>query len=228
VLLNGQLPAPVRDEQVQALLADGVATSLDGAAHWLQGLAGEPVADPMLAPPVPEDEAERLAELARLKVLDTPREETYDRFTRRLREAFGTPVALVSLVDECRQWWKASTGLPESLDREREAPRETSICGHVVAANEVLVIEDVLRDKRFANNPFLRQHGIRFYAGAPLRTSNGFAVGSLCVLDTKPRRVTRTERQLLELVADEVVREMEQRAAQATAESPSPAAVGPA
>lgn len=91
----------------------------------------------------------------------------------------------------------------------REAPRETSICGHVVAQNETLVVEDVLRDSRFAGNPFLREHGIRFYAGAPLRTAAGVAIGSLCVIDTRPRRINAAERRMLSIIADQVVREME-------------------
>jgi hypothetical protein len=221
VLLNGQLPAPVPEDQMRALGADGVATTLDGAAQWLHGLAGDPVREPMLAAPVPEGEDERLAALARLRILDTAAEPFYDRVTERLREAFGTPVALVTLVDAQRQWWKAASGLPEDLARAREAPRDTSLCGHVAAGDELLVVEDVLRDKRFANNPFLLEHGIRFYAGAPLRTRDGHAVGSLCVLDTRPRRVTPTERRLLEIVADDVVTAMEARAdSEAPASSP--------
>ena len=162
--------------------------------------------------PVPPNEEQRLAALKRLDVLDTPREEAYDRYTARLKEAFDVPIALVSLVDDARQWWKSAQGLPEPLDRAREAPRETSICGHVVAVDETLVVEDVLRDERFAGNPFLREHGIRFYAGAPLRTRDGMPVGSLCVLDVKPRRVTSTERRLLQVVADDVMRDMQANA----------------
>lgn len=212
VLLNEQLRFPVPDDQLKALHASAVADTLDAAAQWLEGAAASAPAQPMVPAPVPENEQERLAALKRLNVLDTAREDDYDRFTGRLKEAFDAPIALVSLVDERRQWWKSAQGLPERLDRAREAPRETSICGHVVAADEALVVEDVQRDGRFAGNPFLREHGIRFYAGAPLRTADGMPVGSLCVLDVRPRRVTGTERRLLQVVADEVMREMEARA----------------
>jgi GAF domain-containing protein len=119
-------------------------------------------------------------------------------------------------VDEYRQFWKSATGLPEDLATARQAPRETSICGHLVACNEVMVIEDVLKDKRFSNNPFLRERGIRFYAGAPLRTSEGHAIGSLCVIDTKPRTISERERALLQLIADEAMVEIEKRRGEVT------------
>ena len=210
VLLNGQLPSPVADEQVKSLNAQAVALTLDEAVQWLQDRFGK--AEPtMMRAPIPAREKERLAELERLDILDTPREPAFDSITAQLRDALDVPIALVSLVDANRQFWKSSCGLPEGLEAAREAPRDTSICGHVVAGNEPLVVEDVLRDERFAGNPFLRQHGIRFYAGAPLR-SQGLAVGSLCVLDTRPRRINAAERRLLSIIADQVVRQMESAA----------------
>jgi GAF domain-containing protein len=169
----------------------------------------------MMPPPLPPDEEERLAELRKLNILDTEPEETFDQITRRLAEAFSAPIALLTLVDEYRQFWKSATGLPEDLALARQAPKRTSICGHVVATKEVLVIEDALKDKRFANNPFLRERGIRFYAGAPLRTSSGRAIGSLCVLDTQPRTISGRERTLLQLIADEVTAKIAKRAASA-------------
>lgn len=87
------------------------------------------------------------------------------------------------------------------------------MCGHVVGDNDVLVVPDTRADPRFAGNPFLQQCGIRFYAGAPLRTRSGSAIGSLCVIDTKPREITERERELLRMVADAVMTEMELRAA---------------
>lgn len=213
IFLNDQLPAPVTEEQAKSLHAQGVALTLDEAVQWLDGRFSE-AETAMVAAPIPASEPERLAELERLGVLDTPRDERFDRITAQLRDALGMPVALVSLVDAHRQFWKSSSGLPPALDEAREAPRETSVCGHVVAENEPLVVEDVLRDKRFAGNPFLREHGIRFYAGAPLRTRAGVAVGSLCVLDTRPRRLNTAERAMLSIIADQVVREMEAAAPQ--------------
>ena len=95
------------------------------------------------------------------------------------------------------------------LDACRMSARETSICGHVVAANEVLVIEDTAKDPRFANNPFLIENGIRFYAGAPLRTREGFAIGSVCIIDTNPRSFSHDDRQILAKVADDLIVKIE-------------------
>ncbi len=93
----------------------------------------------------------------------------FDEVAAKVAAAFGTPIALVTLVDDKYQRWPGAVGLPPRLDACRLDARETSICGHVVAANDMLVIEDVAKDTRFANNPFLIENGIRFYAGAPLR-----------------------------------------------------------
>jgi hypothetical protein len=213
VFLSGDGDAVGQQDPNVASYADLFATSLSQAFHTIQTLAASPIEGTMVPPPLPAGEPERLAALKKLNILDTEPEETFDRITRRLAEAFNVPIALLTLVDEYRQFWKSATGLPEDLASARQAPRETSICGHVVASDQMLVIEDVLKDKRFANNPFLRERGIRFYAGAPLRTSSGHAIGSLCVLDTQPRTVSNRERTLLQIIADEVMAKIEKRAA---------------
>ena len=163
---------------------------------------------PFSCAPIPDDERERLSDLDELGLLAVS-SETLDRYTRRLAEAFRVPVALITLVDEGYQHWKGQTGLPEDLALARRAPRDTSICGHVVAANQVMVIEDALKDQRFATNPFLLEHGIRFYAGAPLRSRGGHAIGSVCVIDAVPRAVTPSETALLQMIAEEVMKELE-------------------
>lgn len=211
--LSGDTDAAVQQDQNTASYADVVATSLAQAVHEIESLAAAPIDGAMMPPPLPAGEPERLAELKKLDILDTEPEERFDRITRSLAETFNAPVALLTLVDEYRQFWKSATGLPEDLALARQAPKETSICGHVVASNEVLVIEDVLKDKRFANNPFLRERGIRFYAGAPLSTSSGHAIGSLCVLDTQPRTISNRERTLLQIIANQVMSEIEKRKA---------------
>lgn len=99
-------------------------------------------------------------------------------------------------------------GLPNELAQARQAPRENSVCSHVVASNEMLVSEDVLKNKYFANNAFLREHNIRFYAGVPLRSVNGRTVGTLCVIDTSPRKVSASEKALLQIIADQVMQEL--------------------
>ena len=122
------------------------------------------------------------------------------------------PMGFVGLVDRSRLVFLSQTGLPEELAEAREAPREVTVCGHVVADHEVIVVEDLARGLRFANNPWLRQHGMRFYAGVPLRTSQGLIFGTLCVMDRRPRNFTEHDREQLQRYADDVVKKIEQSA----------------
>ena len=193
-------------------LADQLFTRLGQALDWLREAAAPAIDAPMTAPPIPVNEAARLDALRRTRLLDTPPEEAFDRVTRRLSEIFDAPISLMSLIDEDRQFWKSQHGLPADLAAAGAHARETSICGHVVAANETVVIEDAWLDPRLAGNSFLREQNIRFYAGAPLKTSDGSAIGSLCIIDHRPRRITERDRQLLELMADTVMAEVEARA----------------
>lgn len=171
--------------------------------------------------PIPAQEEVRLCDLKALGLLDTPPEERFDRITRELASALHVPISLLTLVDERRQFWKSQTGLPDDLAHARQAPRESSICGHVVAENEILVIEDTRKDKRFASNEFLRERGIRFYAGAPLRSRNGQAIGALCVIDTVPRTFSASEKALLQVIADDVMTAIEADIAEVPPEDPS-------
>lgn len=166
---------------------------------------------PMQEPPVPENESLRLASLEAFGLLDTESEETFDRYTKMLARIFDVPIALISLVDRERQWWKSHVGLPPDLAAARCTPRALSVCGHVVALNDVLVIPDLLRDKRFVNNPLIRRTGLRFYAGVPLRSECGLAIGSLCIIDTKPRRFDQKDRATLQAIAQSVMAEAEKR-----------------
>lgn len=191
--------------------ADMVVTTLKEALDYAKQHAEAEITAPMEPAPVAPNEGERLDELKRFDLLDTEPEEAFDRVTSELARIFKTSISLISLIDEARQFWKSAVGLPDELAARRQSDRGTSICGHVVANNEVLVIEDVRRDKRFANNPFLKEHGIRFYAGAPLTTRSGHAIGSICVIDKKPRKLTLQEIGLLRLVADGVMTEIELR-----------------
>jgi predicted PurR-regulated permease PerM len=194
-------------------LADEVVTSLEEAATRIHARAAGSPAAGWVPAPILSNEHERLEELARFGLLDTPPEEAFDRVTRELARIFGAPISLMSLVDGERQFWKSQFGLPADLAAAGASDRESSMCGHVVGENDVLVVGDTRADPRFAGNPFLQRCGIRFYAGAPLRTRSGSAVGSLCVIDTKPREITDRERELLRMVADAVMTEMELRAA---------------
>lgn len=159
--------------------------------------------------PIPDDEAERLQEINRLDLQSDEPSELFDDIIKKLANAFEVPIALVSIVDSDRQFWKAHTGLPEDLSKAGEAERKSSICGHVVGNNSAVIVEDTLKDKRFANNPFVQSRGIRFYAGVPLKSRSGHAVGSLCVIDVKPRHVTPAEVVLLETLASQLMLEVD-------------------
>src|SRR5690606_34141820 len=116
------------------------------------------------------NEEERMAEVRRLGLLETGQENIFDAITARLVQVFNLPVSMVSILAEDTQFRKSQTGLPTDLVEAGQSLRADSICGHLVASNELLVSEDLTRDERFANNPFVKEHGIRFYAGAPLRS----------------------------------------------------------
>ena len=102
-------------------------------------------------------------------------------------------------------------GLPADLAEARSTKREVSLCGHVIANDETMIVRDLARDPRFANNPFVKERGLRFYAGVPLRGPNGLPIGSLCILDTKPREITRQEQELLKMIAGDVMEQIKRR-----------------
>lgn len=190
------------------MAADAVAFSVrEAAAHIDRWVSSHP-ADPMQAAPVPENEVSRIEALRTLGLV-TGDSAHFDDLAARVAAAFGTPIALVTLVDEKYQRWPGAFGLPPKLDACRMDDRETSVCGHVVAANGTLVVDDVAKDPRFANNPFLIENGIRFYAGVPLRTSTGFPVGSLCIIDTKPRSFAEEDIRRLRHIADDLMVKVE-------------------
>jgi GAF domain-containing protein len=176
------------------------------------------ITDAMLPAPTPPNEEERLAELNGLNLLDTATEAEFDRVTERLTKLFKVPIALLTLIDKDRQWFKSQTGLPTDLAEARCTARDVSLCGHVIANDEVLIVRDLARDPRFANNPFVKERGLRFYAGVPLRGPNGFPIGTLTILGTKPREMTRQEQDLLKMIAGDVMEQIKRRR---VAEKPS-------
>jgi phosphoribosyl 1,2-cyclic phosphodiesterase/DNA-binding response OmpR family regulator len=132
---------------------------------------------------IPGDEERRLAALRDLHILDTEREERFDRVTRLAAALFNVPIALISLVDENRQWFKSCLGLDS-----RETSRDVSFCAHVVYHREPMIVPDTFQDARFADNPLVtKEPRIRFYAGYPLILDDGSCVGTMCLLDTRPR-----------------------------------------
>src|SRR5262249_46357557 len=143
--------------------------------------------------------------------LDTPREANFDHVTDRLTKLFKVPIALITLIGKNRQWFKSQAGLPADLAEARSTSRDVSLCGHVIVNDEALIVRDLARDPRFANNPFVKERGLRFYAGVPLRGPNGFPIGSLCLLDTKPREITKREEELLKMIAGDVMEQIKRR-----------------
>lgn len=155
-------------------------------------------------PDIPQDEEIRLKTLRSLNILDTSPEERFDRLTRMAQRLFNVPIALVSLVDENRQWFKSCLGLPV-----RETPRDISFCGHTILDDEMLIIPDATKDERFADNPLvINEPHIRFYAGCPLRFTDGNRLGTLCIIDTKPRNFSNDDIESLKDLASTAEREL--------------------
>lgn len=157
--------------------------------------------------PIPPYERERLEALHALEILDTPAEVSLDRITRLVARVLDVPIALVSLVDEDRQWFKSRAGLEAT-----ETPREMAFCAHAILQTSPLVVPDAAEDERFRDNQLVTgAPHIRFYAGVPIRTSTGFAVGTLCAIDERPRQLTQEEVDTLRDLADIVSREVQLR-----------------
>ena len=139
----------------------------------------------MLEPFLPQDEEKRIQTLRDLLILDTEPEERFDSLTRYAADLYEVPIALVSLVDTNRQWFKSRCGVDAT-----ETPRSISFCGHAILESEPLVVNDALNDPRFADNPLVTgEPKIRFYAGAHLIMANGMRVGTLCIIGREPRQL---------------------------------------
>ncbi len=159
--------------------------------------------------PLPADEAERLLALGRYEILDTPPEAAFDRVTRLAARLFGVPAAQISFVDHDRRWLKSRFGTDAD-----DSPRELTFCAHAILGGQVLVVPDAALDPRFCCNPCVAaEPGIRFYAGAPLKGRGGHNVGTLCLLDSKPRAFSEEQAATLSDLAAIVVDEMELRLA---------------
>jgi signal transduction histidine kinase len=161
----------------------------------------------MTAAQIPIEENERLSELYRYEILDTPREDDFDKITLLASRICRTPMSVISFVDRNRQWAKSLVGL-----KNLPADRNASFCSHAILTARLFEVRNALRDKRFADNPLVQQKPkIRFYAGMPLITSKGFKLGALCVIDTIPRRLTRMQTFALKVLSRQIVNLMELR-----------------
>jgi GAF domain-containing protein len=147
-----------------------------------------------------DSESKRLATLMELDLLDSPPEKEFDDLVRLASAVCSAPISLVSLVDAHRQWFKASFGI-----EAKETPRDISFCTHAIQQSDVFVVEDATLDERFHNNPLVTgDPKIRFYAGVPLRAPNGYAVGTLCVIDLVGRPLTENQKDALIILGAQV------------------------
>ena len=160
----------------------------------------------MKKPDIPNNESERLCVLNALNVLDTPPESRFDQITKEAKDHYNVPIALVSIVDADRQWFKACHGLDAS-----ETGRDISFCGHAIHHDDILYVPDALEDIRFATNPLVTgDPKIRFYAGAPLVIQDGLRMGTLCIIDREPRYFDDEEFLKLRELANKVEFELKQ------------------
>ncbi|MDB5246354.1 MAG: Adenylate cyclase [Segetibacter sp.] len=152
-------------------------------------------------------EKERLKALYQYNILDTEHEEAYDKIVDIASYICGTPISLITLIDSDRQWFKAKKGVEIN-----GTSRDISFCNHAIHSDDLMEVQDLSRDERFTAHPLVTgEPGIRFYAGAPLKSPEGYKIGTLCVLDKEPRQLSDEQKQILETLAQQVVAQMELR-----------------
>ena len=161
----------------------------------------------VMAAPMPSIEAARVAALNRYAILDSEPEEAFDDLVVLAAHICRTPMALLSLVDDHRQWFKSAVGV-----QIKETPKEISVCAHAIEQSELFIVPDMLEDARFRDNPLVTgEPRIRFYAGAPLVNEEGFALGTLCVVDREPRELDEEQKDALKTLSRLALRQMELR-----------------
>jgi len=200
------------DDLKKQMAADAVFVSLEACVDQVNAWVRLP-AMPGEAPPVhPDTEQAQIAALHDLG-LASAKTRQFDEVSKKVAEAFDVPIALVSFVDEVRHPQPDAASPSQETQVSQQTPHEESLDAHVITANEVLVSRDVTEDPRFADDPRVLEKGIRFYAGAPLRTSAGLAIGTLCLIDTQPREFPEADGRRLQDMADDLMNQLERRSA---------------
>ena len=157
--------------------------------------------------PIPKNEAQRLEALREYHILDTAAEQAYDDITALAAYLCDVPIAMISLVDESRQWFKSKLGL-----NQQETPRDVAFCAHAILQTEPLIVKDALKDTRFADSALVtREPHIRFYAGFPLATPEGLALGTLCAIDRRPRQLSASQKTAMQALSRQVMALLELR-----------------
>ncbi len=190
---------------VSACAPESVATSLrEGVEKIL----------PLAAPheqKVPADNGEHLSEHERAASLETPLEEIFDEVKRELAGAFNVPISLILLINTDSKFWNTQAAVPLELFDVNTNATQTSLASRVLAENETLIVPDISKDERFAEDPAAHERGIRFFSGTPLRTRTGQVVGAVCAVDTQPREVSDEQRNILESVATNFIEKVQTR-----------------
>ena len=203
-------PELLTDESLVALKADAVVTSIDEAVGRIHRIVDPEEAKAAQQAPVPDNDTERVDALKATGVLEGDKREALDALAKRAADVFNTSLAVITTIDKDREYFVGQSGkLPAAITDDAGAllpmDREQAICNYVVANDETLVISDIERDPRFADNETIKQWDVRFYAGAPLRAADGLIIGALCILDAEPRTLEENEVALLETMASDVV-----------------------
>jgi predicted PurR-regulated permease PerM len=226
-------PELLTDESLAALKADAVVTSVEEAVRRIHRIVAPEDAKAAQQAPIPDNDAERVDALKATGVLEGDKREALDALAKRAADVFNTSLAVITTIDKDREYFVGQSGkLPNAITDDTGTllpmDREHAICNYVVANEETLVVSDIERDPRFADNETIDQWNMRFYAGAPLRAADGLIIGALCILDSEPRTLEENEVALLETIAADVVATITTSDAHGEASVHSPPAVSSA
>ncbi len=202
-------PEVLTNESIEALKADAVVTSVEEAVRRIQRIVNPEEAKAAQEASLPDDDATRVDALKATEVLEGDKRETLDALAKRAADVFNAGVAVISTIHQDREYFVGQSGkFPKAITDDAGTllpmDREHAVCNYVVGDDKSLVVPDIQRDPRFADNETIKQWGVRFYAGAPLRVADGLVIGALCILDPEPRTLEGEEVALLETMAADV------------------------